>query len=257
MKRFTLACLALLLYCSLGRMPVAVLHAAAAFVNSVQAGSAAGGDITTGTINTTAASITLIVAHVADYGPSGVTTGVTDNAGNGAYTACGGQSTNATDGGRSGLFYKANPTTNAAHTFSTTGGAGGFPSIQVLTFSGTTGSPCDSGHVNGATATATTIQPGSVTPSATAVDVSGVVWQSSAAITVSINSSFSTPVQTAYQAGGANVGGAISYKLGVSGAENPTWTFSTLAPPAAARISPFLETGAAATRPACVGCGVF
>lgn len=254
MKRLVSASLALLLYCSLGWMPVAVLHAAVAFVNSVQAGGTGGADVTTGAIDTTSGSINLIVAHVADCGVCGPSTSVTDGVAN-VYTACGAQSTSGA-GTRSGLFYKANPTTSATHTFSTNSGAGTYPSIQVLTFSGASGTPCDSGHTNGGTAVAGTIQPGSVTPSSTAVAVAGVVWDTDAAITVSVDSGFSTPVQTAFSSGNHFAGG-ISYKLAVSVAVNPTFTFSSNTPNAAARSSPFLEAAAVSTRGVILGGGVF
>ncbi len=120
------------------------------------------------------------------------------------------------------LFYVANPVVGSGHVFSNTGGTN-FGSAVFMAFSGTaTTSPFDQESGAG-TSGATTLQPGSITPSqANCVLVTGVGFGSTQ--TYSINSGFSTPLQTNF-AGGVGSGSGMSYLVQTSAsAVNPTWT---------------------------------
>ena len=118
--------------------------------------SADGNSVTTSGIDTTAANL-IAVFVAAETGGSNRTP--SDSQGN-TWTAIG---SDLNDGGIAGRWwYKAAPTTNAAHTFSITG-TGNFCSIWVVAVSGAAASPLD--QSNGATALASTsLATGSITP---------------------------------------------------------------------------------------------
>lgn len=193
--------------------------------------SADGLSFTTAALNTTGAK--LLVVHAATYQNiaatitdflSGVPTGnvwtgltiQTNNSGPAGALEC-----------SSRLFYCANPTVGAVHTFTGTT-ASGFPSGQAVAFGGVTiTSPFD--VQNGAQAgafgsLATTIQPGSVTPSLNnELVLCGISIQPSNVTTCTINGGFTT---LDFQEHGANnLGSCIAYLIQTSAAAaNPTWT---------------------------------
>jgi hypothetical protein len=190
---------------------------AIALVANTGAGSAAGGNITTPDINTSGAN--LIVAAMGNYS-AGSAGSVSENKGNGAPT---GLTTYLIGGGeRLRIFYWLNPSVGSGHNFSTTSGAASYPSLCVAAFSGVKiTSPWD--KENGAFASASTVQPGSITPSEdNELVVSAVEYDASR--TMSINSSFSITDQINYGAG-AHFGTALAYLIQTSlAAVNPTWT---------------------------------
>lgn len=124
------------------------------------------------------------------------------------------------------LWYVQNPTgkVGSGHTF-TGGAAGTFPSVVVLTFSGTdTAASVDqTNHGNGS---GTTQTPGSVTTSVDEVFVSGLGTQTTGSF--SIGSSFTLTDSGPLQ-GGAAYGAALAYKIESAATENPTWTVGSSA----------------------------
>lgn len=102
------------------------------FIDHVVAGSPDGNTFTTGSINTTGA--TLIVIAVSSYSAVGAPT-ISDSKGN-TWTALTAK-VNATAAVRTQLYYCYSPTGGSGHTFTATGF--GYASIHAFAFSGTTG----------------------------------------------------------------------------------------------------------------------
>lgn len=127
------------------------------------------------------------------------------------------------------MFYCANPTVGSGHTFTETG-VDTYPSVAVAAFSGTLNAAADGESAGGTATAATTVQPGTLTPSAdNAVVVTAMVYPPTAAGTASINSSFIlSDSQNGNNADGS-FSVALAYKVQTTaGAENPTWTSPTL-----------------------------
>lgn len=117
------------------------------------------------------------------------------------------------------LFYCANPTTSASHTFQTDDPD--YPAICVAAFADTAVAPAD--QTSQATATdATTIQPGSITPAeGNELVITAVCYE---VLTVSINGAFTITDQVS-ALGGTSEGLALAYLIQTSAAAvNPTWT---------------------------------
>jgi hypothetical protein len=122
------------------------------------------------------------------------------------------------------ILYAWNANVSATHTF-TIAGTSISPSFEVLVFSGSqiTGDPLD--QVNHAHALGgTTIQPGSITPSAdNGIIVSGVGHQDTSN-TISVDSSLTITDQIT-QTNGQHVGSAAAYLFQGSAASiDPTWS---------------------------------
>jgi hypothetical protein len=151
--------------------------------------------------------------------------------------------------GLSQIFYCVAPTTSASEIFtvSTTLGGGDYLNIVATAFSGTliTSSVYQAGSNTGAddaTGTATTIQPGSVTPSQTnTLIVTGIKF-TGVGVTASIDSSFSIAAQ-ADDSVGSDI--ALGYLIDTSSlAINPKWTVS-VAGDLASTIAVFLPAASA------------
>lgn len=196
--------------------------AAIAVVDHVCAASADGADVTTGSLNTTGAS--LVVMFVASYAAVAMPT-ISDSKGN-TWTARTRYGPGAALSS-SNFFYAQNPTVGSGHTFTATGpGINDYPAICIIAFSGTaTTSVYDVENGNNGSIGQSTIQPGSVTPSQNGeVVLTGVTSTDTG--TVSINSGFTIADQTP-NAVGLNFGGALAYKIQpTAAAVNPTWTLS-------------------------------
>jgi hypothetical protein len=198
------------------------------------AGSSNTNSITTPGINTVGSSLIVVIVSTYTLQTSG--TGLSDSLSNtwiGLNTYANSNLNEVT------MFYAANPTTGAAQTFTINSGAG-YPALAVLAFSGTPAAPFDSQN-GGVTASATTLQPGNVTPS---VDNELIVTGLSLGGTgvASINSGFTITDQIA-QNGASNYGVAGAYIIkgfGTSGfGVNPTWTNSGSATSLASDITVF------------------
>lgn len=207
--------------------PVARVHAAAAFLGSVYVvyvdGSAT--TITSGNKDTTGA--TLIVGS-ACYSSPAINPVMTDNQSN-SYTDLSERS-NACCNQGSTYFYKVNPTTSATHTFTFTSASGAYLTGIVAYFSGAGALDTDSGAGAGSLS-ASTIQPGSITPAEALEVFFAMVCHgdfASDAITASIGSSF-TLINTQYNDNTNHLGFAAFYKIQTGGAtaENPTITMSS------------------------------
>jgi len=135
------------------------------------------------------------------------------------------------------LYYSQNPTVGSGHTFSNTG-ANNYSSVCVVAFSGVSGSSFD--KENGATSTASTIQPGSVTPS---VDnellITGLGWNSTrTTYPPTLNSSFTVATSSNFLSSN-HYGCSIGYFVQTPAAAiNPTWSLGS-AGSEASRIATF------------------
>lgn len=170
----------------------------------------------TSAIDTTGA--TLIVCHVTSFAARTLS----DSASN-TWTAL---TIKTSANGTSGqLYYCANPTTSATHTFTLTGTAF-YGTLGVHCFSGTaTTSAFDAENGNNA-GSGTTVQPGSITPSQDGeVIVTGVCWKTTGTGTITISDSMVKDSNAG--GGGVNYAGGIASLIQTTAAAiNPTWTES-------------------------------
>lgn len=195
------------------------------FINSATLGSTGGGSVTTNAVDMTGSGgADFFVMVTSSY-----------NAGNAMSGADSGLNTWApltryNDGVLlfTQLFYTTNyPATNSAsQTFTgACSGTGSFPSAAVIGFKGVHATtPFDAGKDSGgATIAGTTVQPGSLTPSVdNALVIAGLSF--SASESPSIDSGYSTPITTNYQAGN-HFGVSAAYLIETTATPtNPTWT---------------------------------
>lgn len=209
---------------------------------------------TTSAIDTTGAN--LIVLSVIWYHPGGTPT-VSDSKGN-TYTAL--TSITAVSGSsRLNLYYCYAPTVGTGHTF-TIAGSGIYAGVGAAAFSGAASSPLDA--QTGATAAATTVQPGSITPSvADALLISAAGFDSSG--TISVNGGFTEVSELAFS-GGVNFGVQLAYLIQTSAAAaNPTST-TTVSANLTAKLAAFqaaaggggFQAAWARRQPRTIGAGV-
>lgn len=175
--------------------------------------------VTTGTINTGGAN--LIVIAVTDYVGLSSSPTPTCSQGN-TYLGLTGQQASGFTHIR--LWYAFNPTTNAAHTFtSPTTGQIRHPTILVAAFSGAQSSPVDQQSGNTGS---TPISTGSITPSQNdELIISAVGFNATGGATV--NESMTETNDIEY-ASGVNLAGVMAYKIQTTAtAINPTWTLAS------------------------------
>lgn len=144
------------------------------------------------------------------------------------------------------IWYVFNPTVGTGHTFAVSVG-NSYPSIFVSAWSGAVTSPFDA--ENGASsASASTLQPGSITPSENNELVITVVGSTVEGTTYSINGGFTITNQVD-GADSLAYGGAMAYLIQTTAAAaNPTWTLSGVRSCSAA-IACFKDTPASTAWP--------
>lgn len=203
-------------------------------INHVAAGSTDTNNVTTASINCTGANF-LVACCTSASAHAGT---ISDSQSNTWTSLTRTVSGNATD---IQLFYVFNASVSASHTF-TISSTGGFPCIEVMAWSGiqTTPNPFDVQNTN-SSASATSLTPGSITPSVNnELIVVGLAVDTATSAT-SIDSNF-TITDTVTLVGGQHFGGSIAYLLqGTAAAVNPTWSWTTAALPEAA-IASFKST---------------
>jgi hypothetical protein len=184
------------------------------YVIHTTAGSSGGNGVTTTAIDTTGAD--LIVVSGAFFG----TPTLTDSEGN-TWTALTVQ--NGSAGEQSQLFYCANPTTDAAHTFTLTG-ASTFPTIGVVAVSGAASSPFDDENGLSIGTSDTSIQPGSITPSEDGCLVVTSLTTAGGA-NHTINGTYTASVVDNLASN--HYGGGIGWNIqSTAAATNPTWSWT-------------------------------
>ena len=142
------------------------------------------------------------------------------------------------------FWYCIAPTVGSGHTFSTSQ-SGTYPSIFVLAIAGAAVAGFD--QQNGAaSASATTLQPGSVTPSEDNELVVTLVTNNDLLNTLSVNGGFTVAQQAVTVAFQAE-GGGLAYLIQTSlAAANPTWSWGGGSLAVAAVIATFKAAGAVA-----------
>ena len=185
--------------------------------SGVIAGSTDGDAVTTGTYDTSGATLIVIIesSFNSQFTP-------TDSKGNTWTKAVG--STSFT-GEQSSIWYCVPTSAGAGHTFSVSS-ANSFAALAVYAFTGGSGGVLDktSGAFNNGSAT--TVQPGSITPTtANQLIISGVSY--TVGSTASVDSGFSTPLNAGVVSFQHEGGAAAFLVQGAAAAVNPTWTTSS------------------------------
>ncbi len=187
-------------------------------LSSTHAVGASSGTVTTTGIDTTGATLIVII-----YG--GLLTAVlSDNQSNTNWYRHKDQ--RPSSGGYGvGMFFIVNPTTNASHTFTAAIGSA-FPALAVMAFSGSYGGvELATGTYN---ASSQTVAPGSITPSSdNALLVTGYS-DSATTGTRSINAGFTIANQGTGNATGGTIASAYLIQTSAA-ASNPTWTTTAAA----------------------------
>ncbi len=194
---------------------------AIAFLDSIGAQSTTGNGVTTGSANTTGA--TLIVVAVASHEPSAEPT-LSDLVGGNSNTWVPITVVNGV-GPRMHVYYAASPIVGSGHTFTVTG-TSSFPSVAAIWFSGSHASvPFD--QQNGAEVSGVTSgQPGSITPSEDGEVIVAAMGTASAG-SYSIDSPF-TAEENLTIVGGQAYGLLLAYSIQTTAtARNPTFSFSS------------------------------
>jgi hypothetical protein len=203
-------------------------------IATTTAGSSGGNGVTTTAIDTTGAD--LIVVSGAFFG----TPTLSDSESN-TWTALTVQ--NGSAGEQSRLYYCANPTTDAAHTFTLTG-ASTFPTIGVVAVSGAASSPFDQENGFSVGTNGTSIQPGSITPSEDGcLVVTGVTTAGGASHTINGTYTASVVDNLASNHYGHGIGWHIQ---STAAATNPTWSWTNSVGRTSAIASFKPDTGASA-----------
>ena len=166
------------------------------------------------TINTTGAN--LIVAMTSWYhaSPEGTLTDSKSNTWTQLTNSSGGSNSNAR------IYYCYNPTVGSGHSFSYNG-ANTYPALCIQAWSGAVASPFD--QQNGALATASTIQAGSITPTANNELIVAGIAAGTGFTAPTINSGLT--VSDTGLGGGSAFGNSMAYLVqSTAAAINPTWT---------------------------------
>jgi len=166
--------------------------------------------VTTAPYNTVGASLIVIVET------ANTAKAPTDSKGN-TYTLRA-DGTQSFGNAHSYIYACTSPITDAAQTFSVAGANS--PALCVMAFSGGIGTFDQANH--GFNDLTTTVQPGSVTPTASGeLIITGIGY--GAGTSASVDSGFNTPLNSA--PGSHSTGGAMAYLVqAVAAAINPTWT---------------------------------
>jgi hypothetical protein len=191
---------------------------AIAQVAHVEAGSTGGSAITTGSIDTTGA--TLLVALVGSYAPDGAAT-VTDSKGN---TWTRRTQFNSTDA-RVQVSYCVPSSVGSGHTFTVTPAGTGYPGVVILAFSGTdTSTPFDKDTGKGNNNPA--VQPdAAITPTNdNALVITALAWENTG--TPTVNESYDAPTVQTFSSGN-HLGCTVARWIQTNKtATQPTWTFT-------------------------------
>lgn len=229
-----IAPLLVLILAQLWPFPGPVRHAGGApagpaFVAAIgKKGTGSGPSITTGTLNITGA--TSVYAIVTGYSiNAAIACTVTDNNSH-TFTAVPQSPGSAVTPGV-GIFYYRGLTGGAGYTWTANCGAGSYPSIGVMAFSGagTTGAEDQRSF---ALATSNSIAAGTITTSATSLVLTAMDWETNTSLSATVPTGYTIPTASGdgvYFLGvaGQAMGLAFAYKVqSGAGAENPAWTLS-------------------------------
>ena len=213
---------------------------AIALVSHVALANASG--LSTAAIDTTGAS--LLVACFSDY--TGQSPGVLSDSKGNTWVPLATQSSPSV---RLRLFYAANPTVGAGHTFAADS-TNSFVGLAVAAFSGVAAaSPLDlSSGANSGGASATSLQPGSITPTQAGEVVVLAVGVNEAAAQVAVDSGFTITDDVSFAA--AFIEAALAYLIQTSAAAvNPTASLPPSGSPMAATQASFKAAAVGSLQP--------
>ena len=177
----------------------------------------AGATITTSAIDTTGANLIVLYYSAALGGPFTAS----DSKSN-SYTAT---ATNSDASCFGGMYFIYGPTVGSGHTFSIGNGTAIVGTLGVQAYNNTVGSTVDQNNVGDNGAGATTVQPGSVTPSSNnEVLITGLCNAQAGGTPYTIDSGFTIIDQIGF-VGGTSFGGGMANLIQTTAAvKNPTWT---------------------------------
>jgi len=222
MKKLLLSLLFSLAVCS----PV---FAGPALVAHTIAGSVASAAVTTSVVNMTGAN--LIIIGITMYNGAGGTSAPSDSTGSNTWTPLTEYGNITPNYFTTQLYYCSPCTTSSSQTFSASAtNAFTYPVIAVAGFSGASSSSVfDQQNGNTNAGTATTIQPGSITPGGNGYIIVTMLDGGATTGGFSINSSFAISDSLAYSSGNYLATAMAYYFQPSAGAINPTWTFNSVA----------------------------
>lgn len=178
--------------------------------------SSTGSSVTTGAIDTTGATLLVVLVSAYQHAPGTVS----DSKSNIWQTLTRRNGTNADIQ----LYYAYNPTVGSGHTFSVSGSS--YPSLFAAAFDGTVTTSAVFDQESGAGKTDNTHStPGSITPAGSGeLFITGAGAANSNSLSFAASGGF-TPNIDEQDLGSTYTGGALAYLVNTgSGAENPTWT---------------------------------
>lgn len=154
-------------------------------------------------------------------------------------------------------YYAINPNVGTGHIFSLASVASSFPSLVVIGFSGTASSAVLDAQ-NGVSNTTfpsidTTQAVGSITPSAATNLMATCITFNNAVTSISINSSYN--ITDSLTNDGNHFALSMAYKLSPSGAQNPTFSWTTADSPGAIHASFKAGTTSGSSSQALMGVG--
>lgn len=202
-----------------------------------------GTNVTSTGIDTTGADFIVLLIALADLNLGNPT--ISDSKSN-SWTAATGYSTTSGFQNNTRFYYaQGSLTVGASHTFTANCPFSDEPSICIAAFSGSASTPIDleAGVVSGGTSTS--VQPGSITPSAdNCLVVFGLSYQDTTAASVDTG----TLLNTATHVGGQAHGVGLAYTIQTTAtAINPTWSW-TNAVARSANIASFKSAAATGVR---------
>lgn len=202
---------------------------------SISAGSTTGANVTTGSIDTTGATLIVLIMHTFT---GGISETPSDNKSN-TWSLLTPQDSQAP--GRTQICYCINPTVGAGHTFTITTTGGGFPSITV--FATNLVSPSFDVENGNVTASGTSLNSNNVTPSANGALVISGLTPDNAATTFTVSGGSLVIKETVPTSGGNNMNAVMAYEIQTTATlRSATWGW-TNAVAASAAIAVFIPGG--------------
>lgn len=197
--------------------------------------------LTTDGVNTTGANLLVVIAHYPTGLGSGDPVMGTDSKGNASWNGL--TKYQRASGGSIQIFYHTSPVVGSGHTVTITNGSSTFvnATVSFLAFGAMQG--YDSIE-NGATSVSTEFSAGSVTPNSNGVVIVTGATINTTATASMVTGGFSTVVQTNFDSGSGNHGGAYCYLEQSSiAAVDPIWHFTATVTTAAASAVFIADTG--------------
>lgn len=230
MKRLLLLSLLLLVASTLLPQSIIVKHRSAtpiALVNNATCFYTTGTQTTCTTPAVNMTGATLLTMSVSSFGSqnNGVPSDSSNNIWYGPLFVCNGACTGSTSAAK--LYYAPNATVSASQTFTYTRSPTDFSSVAVEGFSNVSmTAPAAQFSSFGSATTATSVQPGSITPATNGQVVVSNLFAPSSTVSIAVDSGFTITNSN------VNISNMTGYGMaylvqGVAAAVNPTWSWTT------------------------------